>query len=645
MDISQETEIIKDFITKKYSNKDNFLKTVKKEMNLALSEKENYVTLIGEIVKEIGQGEFFKFLGVNDVREATMRSNLAATLYKGLIEASWNSQLTPLFKAVMKKEVEIKNRLSKKVAAYELAFEGQEEDFRNKWAELYRSEVLPPAIQSNGITVGPLGWIPTKTKRYFEEIVSDILTLFYGRFNDESIQTFEEVVLSLLYAMNEKPEAFDLERSDVKHIKKLLDDIIETEDKAISYAKRVQMIMSFFSDDQIVDLVNGLIAGEVKDGDGSIIKISPPSLITDVVRWPYSFSPLVLTKFGFIMQDKYNRQPVKKFHNLLVENVKNGIIPEETIPAEISVFGNDISDGLLAYCNMKSPTEILRTLFGLPQLRKIASDFGLPEAKNHGNLEEIINIITIALGFNVSPSLSGLGGYIDSIDRWIKKIEIEEEIPEIIRKAYIETEAILKNLTYYYLVYLYVDSPRRVGNDPYLLDETIRNYTGLNYGKPFNKWTLGQHINAIRRLNSLVKKEQRVKDKAKKILGVTSNAIIPKKAMELLDKASPLLTVDMRHYGGGTKSKEEYRNCLEFLKEMAQILREQKVYPLIIKLETFVVDVFGKRYFEATDDNGTKWRVPEDQANIGYVEADAPYFMMCKSKKVAIRPVLIKKIH
>ncbi|MBL7117491.1 MAG: hypothetical protein ISS94_01725 [Candidatus Syntrophoarchaeum sp.] len=624
--VHDASEILKDYIGKRFRPKANFIAFIKEKTRIKFSETKSYDALFSEIEKKIGKEKFFSILGIKDLEEAEIRSQLADVFYKALVETTWMHQFSPLYERLTGEKIKIKRKVEKKEPAYRLAFSVDENEFIDAWTDLYKGEVLPPVIPYKNIVIGPLGWLKSLEKREKEMfglifgLHSDIIRIIGDKFDPESQDIIIGALLGIIEQIGNDPNKFELQdvigREALKHLK----EVESEQDENIRFAKSVQVIHVYLNDENLISIINELIASK---------KISGPKIHGLYERYPYSFSDWIITKYGIFKQDpSWKRNPNKKLFELLQKKFK-----KEDLEPELKHYQGDSPMNLLAYCVKESPKEILdRLIGGIPDLRNIAKRLGIPAAKMIESKDELIKLILLRLGFNIPPTIVGISQYRKLLDEYLSDINKDKPVKGIMRDVYVETENLLRDLSYFYICW-YSKS-----TDVEKINEMV---SELNISdKPFQRLTLGEHIKLIRTLNTKIERDHALKKRFSADFG--KDRILPKDKMDILDTISayrkPFIHPDT------DETLPDRETCVQIVSDIqnfSDYIEKEGIFPLVIQTKRDVTDEYGISHYEVVDDRDNEWWIHK-----GNVWLDVPklYFMHSATKPVAIRPVIIEKI-
>ena len=623
------SEILKDYIGKRFSPnpKANFIAFIKEKTGIKFLEKKSYGVLFSEIDKNIGKEKFFSILGIKDIEEAEMRSCLADAFYKALVETTWLHQFSPLYERLTGERIKIKRKVEKKEPAYRLAFNVGENDFIKAWIDLYKEGVLPDIIHYKNITIGPLGWIKSLEKREKEMfglifgLHSEVVNIIDAKFNQESKDIIMNALLNVIEQIGKDPGKFGVSQEDGEKALKYLNQIGAENDEFIAFAKRLQLFHIYLNDENFSFILNTLIAnGNIK-----------PKVHGLYENYPYTSSDWIITPYGLFKQPSYlERAPNKALSALLQKEFEQG-----DLEPELEDYRGEYPLNILAYCIKENPENILDKFFGLPQLRNLAEEQGIPAAKAIKNKDELIKLILLKLAFRIPPKIVGISDYRKFLSENLVNLEKNKSIKEIMREVYIETEGLLRDLSYFYICW-YGKKLRDIKSEE--LDELIRELSISD--KPFQRLTFGEYIKLIRTLNTKIKSDKTLKNRFLTAFG--RDCIIPTDQMKILDEVSPYRKPFIHPEPDEEIPMRE--TCLQIiskLQEFSEVIEQESVYPVVIQIKRDVTNEYGTPYYEVSDDRGDEWWIYKHRVLLDFNKS---YFMYSKIKTVAIQPVIIEKV-
>ncbi|MCK4811204.1 MAG: hypothetical protein KAS74_02925 [Methanosarcinales archaeon] len=613
--------ILKDYVKKRFGSKGAFAAFINKRAEMELSDKKSYDILFSEIYGDIGEGNFLSILAIEDIEEAEMRCCLADMFYKDIDVATWRDRFAPLYERLTGEKIKIRRRVDKKLPSYRLAFDINRNEFISAWIDLYTEGVVPPVIHYENIVIGPLGWLKSLEKRDKDvfELYSDVIDIIGAKYDPGSQDIIFRCLLGIVEQIGNHPSTFQLQdevgREALKHLKEFESE----KDAEIRSAKALQIIHKYLNDENIVSVINKLIASR---------EVPSPKVHGLYERYPYSFSNWIITKYGIFKQDPlWERKPNERLSELIQKKVK-----KENLEPELEPYQGDYPINLLAYCVRVDPKEILGHLTGIPNLRNIAKQLGIPAAQTIKNKDELIKLILLRLGFNIPPDLVGISQYRELLADYLSDIDKNKPVKEIMRDVYVETESLLRDLSYFYICW-YSKS-----EEIEKINETL---SELNISdKPFQRLTLGEHIKLIRTLNTRVKRDGTSKKRFLSDFG--KDYILPPDKMDILDKISasrkPFIHLDKDE---PLPDREECIRIVSDLQCFSEFIENEEIFPAVIQTKRDVTDEYGIAHYEVFDDRNNEWWVYKDGV---WLDVHKLYFMHATTKQAAIHPVIIEKI-
>ena len=616
--------ILKEYVKKRFGNKEKFVAFINERSGMELSDKKPYNLLFYEIYENIREKKFLSILGIEDIEEAKMRSCLADVFYKALVETTWMHQFSPLYERLTGEKIKIKRKVEKKEPAYGLAFSVDENEFVDAWIDLYKAGILPPVIPYKNIVIGPLGWLQSHEKREKDMfglifgLHSDVIGIIDTKFNHESQDIIIGNILGIIEQIGNEPNKFGLQDEIGVEALKHLKEVESEQDVEICFAKIVQMIHVYFNDENLIHIINSLIASK---------EIAGPKVHGLYERYPYSFSNWIITKYGIFRQDpSWKRKPNERLSELLQKKFK-----EEDLKPELKKYQGVYPMNLLAYCIRENPKKILGQLIGIPDLRSIAKELGIPVARMIESKDELIKLILLCLGFNILPDIVGMSQYRKFLDERCSDIK-NKPVKEIMRDVYVETESLLHDLSYFYICW-YGKS-----KDGEKIGEIVAE---LNISdKPFQRLTFGEHIKLIRNLNKKIKRDGALNKRFLSDFG--KDHLLPKDKMDILDKISPYRKPFI--HPDRDEPLPDRKMCIQIvshLRNFFEFVEKEEIFPMVIQTKRDVTDEHGVSHYEVSDDGNNVWWVYKDHVGL---DVHKLYFMHTTTKPVAIYPVIIEKI-
>lgn len=611
------------YINKRFGSKENFLLFLDKKTGIKFK-KDPYPKLLVNIYDKIGKQKLFSLLNIHDENEAELRTYLFDALYKGLVEASWGRQLSPLYEKITGNRVRIRRKSEKKRPAYEIAFFSDEKAFTQAWIDLFNKKVLPVTYHFDELTVGALGWLKASYPRYG---YSTAFRIIYEKFDKNSREVILGTLFNTVKQIAKNPKKYHISSYLSKQLRKNLKKVNAEKDDTLRYMMILQLIETYLDDDVFGEVINTLIAKEY---------VKPPKVRGLYERFPYSFSNWIITRYGvFKLSSSWLRKPVEELAELLQKKVRPKYLEPELEP-----YHGDYPLKILEYCILGNPEEILKNI-GAFGLREIAEELGVSAATKIKDESTIIRLILLKLGFNLPPILYGLKVFEELINKCSIRLKKNEPVSSLMSDIYGAAGTILLDLNYFYACYLWnIHTRQRRPNEiEFELTEIVRNLKVSN--KPFLKLTFGEHVKFLRTLNLRVQKDSTMRTRFSEAFN--RNSVVPQGLIKILDEISAKRSSLFAHKDIEQIIKRpNLRICKEIIskvEEFCKILREKEIYPHLIRITKQVTNEYGIQYFKAVDDFGNDWIV-----EYSWLDPSKPYFMYTKTNPVAIDPIIIQKI-
>jgi hypothetical protein len=476
--------------------------------------------------------------------------------------------------------------------------------------EMPSGDYFPEVLQFEKDVLGPLGCLKSveNRSRYDSYTVFNIFTKYL-----RGTKLLEKVIDRHLVKIPKEIQALALEKKS--HLYK---------------PALVQLVLTYFSDEGICDLVNALLARKE-------IQIEVPGLYEDIEdQW-------TITRYGI------TKAPEEEAIENLADLIRD-YHDEDDLEPELKPYSGDFKTRLLEYCIMENPETILQKLFGLPELRQIARKLGFV-SENIGTTDEVTSIILLGLGFDVPPILAGSSKYLAAIEKSGRELSEARE-PEtrsgIMSQVFVIAERALRDLVYFYIFFLW---KKRMQDLESAIEEEMPDlgtrqiriksldlFIGKKFGirKAFERLGFGDFANLIKTINNATDRSDLLGKKLLRNLGRT--ILLEDKQIKVLDRISPFRAsfTHAKDYPGDEKCEEIHKSVFTLLND----LQRATVYPLVLRISREVSDEYGKRYAECIDENGEKWLVYTEE----YLDTSYSYFFFSKTPSIAVNPIIIKKI-
>jgi len=610
------------YINKRFGSQQSFLSFFYEKTGIRIK-KTSYEILLTKIYKKIGKSKLLSLLNLKDENEAEMRVYLFDALYRGLIEASWGHQLSPLYEKITGKKIKIRRKIEKRKPAHEIAFFGSEEAFKKAWIDLYKEGILPITYHYGKLTIGALGWLKSS---YHRVGLSTIYEIISKKFDKESGRVILNELVNALNEVIKKPEKFGISSYLTQQLRRSIKRINIETDENVRHMMVVQLIETYLDDDMLIGIINSLIAkGHIK----------PPKVSGLYERFPYSFSNWIITPYGVFKISDWFRNPIKKLADLLQKKVR----PKYLEP-ELEHYHGEYSLRVLEYCLRENPEKILKKL-GAFNLREIAEELGISAAAKIKDEKQLIRLILLKLGFNLPPILYGLREFEKLINECPLRLQKNEPISSLMSDIYGALKTILRDINYFYICFLW-KIPTRYGKPDEIerqLTEVVRKLKVSD--KPFLRLTFGEHIKLLRTINKKIRENKEMKNIFSEAFN--RNNLVPRGIINLLDEISPSRSHLFAHKELEQISREPNQQiCKQVIakvKSICRILKEKKVYPLVIRITKQITNEYGVQYFEAIDEFNNQWIV-----EYSWLDPSKPYFMYSRTNPVAVNPIIIEKI-
>ena len=332
------------------------------------------------------------------------------------------------------------------------------------------------------------------------------------------------------------------------------------------------------------------------------------------------------------------KEPVESLADLLKEEFE-----EEDLASELDMYHGDFESRVLEYCIKENPEEILTRMFGIMWLKKVARNLGFRRVHSLHNQHEVATLILLRLGFSVPPKLTGLKHYTSRLQNCKTKI-VDIADPTIksglMSQVYVDMEGFFKSLLFFYIGFLWSDEIEKMRWSIKYEDAVRRLLKNkLKIQNP-ERITFGETIHAIRKLNTLLKDNRKLKSKMKK--SFDRDWALKKTHLSKLDKISGY-RARFVHFDIGQRAFLGDRVCIELIDSGLNLMNElgkEKIFPSVVRIVAEIADEYGKNYSRAIDEEGNEWTIYSKE----WLDATVPYYMYSKTSPIAVNPILVQKI-
>ena len=696
------------YIKLKFQNKKRLISFIENKLDIKIPKTANY-TKITDILKEKSKDFYTDILKVHSPLEIAHLYSFYRMLIDIFWETTWIKTFSPFYKFLFNKEPKIKNKSDQRKYAAKIITEFRQQELQKKWIK-YSSESFPflfretttPVIHYEHFTIGPLGFLFSlhyREKEIFgnyEPILSILVNTAPAGvdiFDWEETDAFK-VFLDILKELNEKINevtsnyilyadylksiGFEFSYSEwkkqlLKFVKLFKNQIKEDKIPSMFY-HIVQLTAMFFTDEEIIDLLNRLITEE-KLIIKSETEIEDLKITKDgIIKRPKSWLARPAFELASDIASIKSENP-EGFRKLLTNILENG-----TIKYLEQVFNNDF-ETFKHVCTK-------RKLYRFASLKKCL----IPK-------EKAIRLVLESYGLRAPSTLplnirEEINSYIQEVKKFegeyraMEERELIKKIIDLLRDGRMCFERILKEWIFIIisLILHYEDSMARgLFTEIFILDRPIfyiwydiereLNEIKKKYKEFLEKLTSEFNIsgNLKIKINNYIKKERieftlgdwltllqlsvRYADKnlsnkfwsalpdhfyknVRKSVSEIESFLNKGGALRLLNLASHERA--MRVFQESIKSRQEALNILPKLRK--KILLELQRLPELIIITKKVTDgQTGLKYYEARLTTHKSIKIYGTQ----FVELNFPYYLIPRFEKeedIATYPVIITNL-
>ena len=482
------------YIKLKFQNKKGLISFIEnKLLDIKIPKTANY-TKITDILKEKSKDFYTDMLKVHSPLEIAHLYSFYRMLIDIFWETTWIKTFSPFYKFLFNEEPEIKNKSDQRKYAAKIITELSQQELQKKWIE-YSSEPFPflfgetttPVIHYEHLTIGPLGFLFSlhyREKEIFgsyEPVLSILVNTtptgedIFDWEETDAFKVFSDILKELNRKINEVTSSYPLYANYLKSIgfefpyseweKQLLNFVklfknqIKEDRIPPMFYQMVQLTAMFFTDEEIIDLLNRLLAEEklIVKSETEIedLKIMGEGIVKRPKSW--------LARPAFELASDIASIKSKEFRDLLTDVLENG-----TIKYLEQVFDKDF--------------ETFRRICIKKKLYKFASleKYRIPKKK-------AIRLVLESYGLRTPSTLpldirGEINSYIEEIQKFEEECETMEErelikeIIDLLRDGRMHFERILKEWVFIIisLILHYENSVARgLSSNIFLLDWPI----------------------------------------------------------------------------------------------------------------------------------------------------------------------------
>lgn len=593
---STKVDYLRALVNFQFQNKKTFLGFLSQEFSIKIPKRATYLQISKIIISKGYEKKFSnKIADVNDFDCLVAGYDIVNGL-----SAFSSEELLEIAECLRKRNPKWKlKKTSMKELITSISVIAGREEIQTCLNELFLRSVkekgsFKSVRQNERWTVGPYGILRSTYKRS-TSVSNDLMRFFNKDLNRAAFIEFLKVI-------------------------EIPSNIIPSKNDPLLVQKSIQLIFSSCDDNLIFNTLNSLI-------DNELIKID-----SSEKYWNFYATPCGLFKETYGEVDDLAKLLIKE-------------IPEKDLDIELNK--EEIRDGtlkmrVLELCLRKNPSIILSDLFGFPALRRIARNFSFISVDNISDRKKLIDLILLKLGFKIPPILIGINQYQEKLLDYRAQIQTSirkrEEKIGIMTDIYSQTERILKDLIYFYSANIWADEIL----SKYEPEEKLEAAESIimkkvNNDREIQKASFGKLIQMLRNINNLVNSDERIKKKF--IQKFHRSELLDRSHFQALDEVSPYRS----RFTHDKKDKQvTNQNCLDIINTLSNLvsdLQEKSVYPNFIRISREITNEYGVNYVEAIDEKGKKWTIKTNE----WIETELSYFMISKTKPIAIEPIIIEK--
>ncbi|UCE15665.1 MAG: hypothetical protein JSV12_07290 [Candidatus Bathyarchaeota archaeon] len=337
--------------------------------------------------------------------------------------------------------------------------------------------------------------------------------------------------------------------------------------------------------------------------------------------------------------------PIEKLSSLLCTEFS-----EQDLELYLNPELGSYNDRVLAYCIQNNPFDIIESLIGEPFLRRcIIKHHGIKRKLLPSKKQELINLILFHMGFFIPVSPSGLNNYVDILNglkRTLSRTKKLETIVGSITSGFVETEKVLKDITFFYGAHLIHNEDESLQKRKEDLEDIEKEILRMCYGKEgrvrsIERASFGQLVEILRLMEKHVEQTPQLSKRMDDFFG-RQTILDPKgQIIRRLDQISPY----RKFYVHDVSKKDLHESkpaifVLDLMNKLAESLRG--IYPTPIFGARLVTDNFGTTYLIAKDEQDKEYTIYMSE----YIDDEVlqhQYLMKSSSSLIVLNPILVFK--
>ncbi len=482
------------YIKLKFGNKKRLILFIQDRLGIRIPETANYAK-IGKILRERSKNFYSDVLEVDSPLETAHLYSFYRMLTDIFWETTWVKTFSPFYKFLFNEEPEIRSKSDQRMYAAKIITEFGQQKLQEKWIKysfthfptIFFGKTITLVIHYEHLTIGPLGFLFSlhyREKEIFgsyEPVLSILVNTtptgedIFDWEETDAFKVFSDILKELDRKINEvtssypsyadylKLIGFEFSYSEWKkqllNFVKLFKNQIKEDKIPLMFYQMVQLTAMFFTDEEIIDPLNRLIAkeklivkSETEIGD---LKVTKEGIIKRPKSW--------LVRPAFELASDIASVKSEEFRDILTNVLENGMIKYLK-----QIFDNDF-ETFKRICNKKK-------LYKFESLER----YLIPK-------EKAIRLVLESYGLRIPSTLpldirKEIDSYIEKIQKFKEECETMEErglikkIIDLLRDGRTHFERILKEWFFIItsLILHYEDSMARgLSTEIFILDRPI----------------------------------------------------------------------------------------------------------------------------------------------------------------------------
>jgi hypothetical protein len=341
-----------------------------------------------------------------------------------------------------------------------------------------------------------------------------------------------------------------------------------------------------------------------------------------------------------LFQREYSSDPLFTLSDILLS-----YLGEKDVKRDFQLGDGKVKETLVGKLLLENsdPRRVLSDLFGLGQLKRIASDQGLVAIDEIVDKQKLIEYLMFRIGFVIPKPPRGITQRIQTINAALRDLRKENSVTQkgIVTSVFADLESVIKDLICFYSTALWkreiddVASTEEVEEVGAIETFLAKKFPSLGHNKPLHKLTLGQLKALLFALDNEPLKDTRTE----RLSGMLSrDTILTSDERKLLDMTTTLRP-KFAHDVPQPVETDDCLGAIRLVREVFQSFLDSGTYPTPIAVMKEVTNEFGVNYYEGVDEFNSRCLLKGKDLWL----SPGSYLMKNGNPPIAIDPVIVER--